>query len=187
MKLFIRRSTVLVVVAIAHSFAPSTIADVFGVAALLGAIGCAAARRPAEPAPSPALAGSGDQLAPSGRVSAPTSPAESRRAEFEYRRIHSAAGQFITESELAREADAPLVDVLVRHFRGFTNLRDGRVVSEADIPSQLDVYVNGFRSLGLDVRPSDLVGVEYYQASEAPIKYRRAFTSLPVLLLWMKP
>ena len=172
MNLFIRRSAVLVV----------------AIASLLAAApGCAAARRPDETAPSPALAGSSDELAPSGRVSAPTSPAESRRAEFEYRRIHSAAGQFITESELAREADAPLVDVLVRHFRGFTNLRDGRVVSGVDIPSQLDVYVNGFRSLGLEVRPSDLVGVEYYQASEAPIRYRRAFTSVPVLLLWMKP
>src|SRR6476646_2548910 len=101
-----------------HSFAPSTIAHVFGVAALLGAIGCAAARRPAEPAPSPAVAGADDQLAPPRRMSPPTSPAESRLAEFEYRRIHSAAGQFITESELARGADVPLVDFLMRHLRG---------------------------------------------------------------------
>src|SRR5437764_1076142 len=79
------------------------------------------------------------------------SPAEARLAEFEYRRIHSAAGQFIAEPELAREADAPLIDVLRRHIRGFTNLRDGRVVSDGDIPSQLDVYVNGLRSVGLDV------------------------------------
>ena len=170
-----------------HSFAPSTIADVFGVAALLGAIGCAAARRPAEPAPSPVVAGSNDQLGPPRRVSPPTSPAESRRAEFEYRRVHAAAGQFITESELAREADVPLIDVLRRHLHGFTNLRDGRVVREVDISSQLDVYVNGFRSVGLDVRPRDLVGVEYYQASQAPVKYRRAFTSVPMLLLWLKP
>ncbi len=170
-----------------HSFAPSTIADVFGVAALLGAIGCATARRPAEPAASPAVAGSNDQLAPPRRVSPPTSPAESRLAAFEYRRIHAAAGQFITESELAREADATLVDVLRRHLRGFTNLRDGRVISEVDIPSQLDVYVNGSRSVGLDIGPRDLMGVEYYQASEAPVNYRRAFTSVPVLLLWLKP
>ena len=170
-----------------YSFAPSTIAGVVGVAALLGAIGCAAARRPHEPAPSPAVAGPSDQLAPPRRVSPPMSPAESRRAEFEYRRIHAAAGQFITESELAKEADAPLVDVLVRHLRGFTNLRDGRVVSREDIPSQLDVYVNGLRSAGLNVPPSDLMGVEYYQASDAPVSYRRPFTSVPVLLLWLKP
>jgi hypothetical protein len=170
-----------------HSFAPSAIADVLGVAALLGAIGCAPARRLAEPAPSPAVAGSNDQSGPPRRVLPPTSPAESRRTEFEYRRIHAAAGQFITESELAREADAPLIDVLRRHLRGFTNLRDGRVVREVDIPSQFDVYVNGFRSVGLDVRPRDLMGVEYYQASEAPVKYRRAFTSVPMLLLWLKP
>jgi hypothetical protein len=169
-----------------HSFAPSTIAHVFGVAALLGAIGCAAAQRPAQPAPTTAVAGSSDQLAAPRRVSLPTSPAESRLAEFEYRRIHAAAGQFITEAELASEADAPLIAVLRRHLRGFTNLRDGRVVSEVDIPSQLDVYVNGFRSVGLDVLPRDLAGVEYYQASEAPVKYRRAFTSVPMLLLWMK-
>ena len=170
-----------------HSFTPSTIADVFGVAALLGAIGCAATPRPDETAPSPALAGSSDQLAHPRHVSRPTSPAASRLAEFDYRRTHAAAGQFITESELAREADVPLIDVLVRHLRGFTNLRDGRVVREADIPSQLDVYVNGLRSAGLDLRPRDLVGVEYYQASEAPVNYRRAFTSVPVLLLWLKP
>lgn len=169
-----------------HSFAPSTIADVVGVAVLLGAIGCAAARRPAEPAPSPAAAGSDDQWTPPRRVSPPTSRAESRRAEFEYRRIHAAAGQFITEPQLAREADAPLIDVLRRHLRGFTNLRDGRVVSDVDILSQLDVYVNGLRSVGVDVRPRDLLGVEYYQASEAPVNYRRAFTSAPVLLLWLK-
>ena len=170
-----------------HSFATSTIADVFGVVALLGAIGCAAARRPAEPAPAPAAAGSNDQLAHPRRMSAPASPAGLRLAEFEYRRIHSAAGQFITESELARVADAPLVDVLRRHLRGFTNLRDGRVVRDADILSYLDVYVNGLRSAGVDVRPGDLVGVEYYQASDAPVNYRRAFTSVPVLLLWLKP
>jgi hypothetical protein len=170
-----------------HSFAPSTIAHVFGVAALLGAIGCAAARRSAEPAPPPAVAGSDDQLAPPRRASPPPSPAESRLAEFEYRRLHAAAGQFITEPELARGADAPLIDVLRRHLRGFANLRDGRVVGEVDISSQLDVYVNGLRSLGLDVSPKDLAGVEYYQASEAPAKYRRAYTSVPVLLLWMKP
>jgi hypothetical protein len=171
-----------------HSFARSTIAKVFGGAALLGAIGCAAARRPAaDPASSPTLAGSNDQLAAAARMSAPTSPAELRLAEFEYRRLHAAAGQFITEPELAREADAPLIDVLRRHLRGFTNLRDGRVVSEGEIPSQLEVYVNGFRSVGLDVRPRDLAGVEYYQGSEAPVNYRRAFTSAPVLLLWLKP
>ena len=170
-----------------HSFARSTIADVLGVAALLGAMGCAAARRPGESAPSPAVAGSDEQLAPPRRVSPPTSPAESRQAEFEYRRIHAAAGQFITARDLAREADAPLIEVLRRHLRGFTNLRDGRVIGEVGIPSQLDVYVNGFRSVGLDVPPRDLVGVEYYQASEAPLQYRRAFTSVPVLLLWMKP
>lgn len=170
-----------------HSFILSTIADVFAVAALLGAIGCAAARRPAESAPSPAVAGSSEGLAPPRRVSPATSPAESRRAEFEYRRIHAAAGQFITESELARDADFPLFAVLVRHLRGFTNFRDGRVVNEADIPSQLDVYVNGLRSFGLDVRPRDLMGVEYYQASDAPVSYRRPFKSAPVLLLWLKP
>jgi hypothetical protein len=170
-----------------HSFAPSTIADVLGVAALLAAIGCATARRPAESAPSPALAGSNDRLASPQGVSSPTSPAEARRAEFEYRRTHAAAGQFITATELAREGDAPLFDVLVRHLRGFTNLRDGRVIREEDIPSQLDVYVNGLRSVGLDVRPRDLVGVEYYEASAAPVSYRRAFTSVPVLLLWLKP
>ena len=169
-----------------QSFAPSTIAGLFGVAALLGAIGCAAARRSVEPAPSPAVAGSNDQWAPPRRVSPPTSPAESRLAEFEYRRTHAAAGQFITAHELAREADAPIIDVLRRHLRGFTNLRDGRVVSDVDIPSQLDVYVNGLRSVGVDIRPRDLLGVEYYQASEAPVQYRRAFTSAPVLLLWLK-
>jgi hypothetical protein len=170
-----------------HSFATSTIATGFGVAALLGAIGCAAARRPAAPEPSPALTGANDRLAASRRVSPPTSPAEARLAEFEYRRIHAAGGQFITASELAREPDAPLVNVLRRHFRGFTNLRDGRVASEADILSQLDIYVNGLRSVGLDLRPRDLGGVEYYQASDAPVNYRRAFTSSPVLLLWLKP
>ena len=170
-----------------HSCTPSTIADVFGMAALLAAIGCATARRPLEAETSPALAGSNDQMAIPKRASAPTSPAELRLAEFEYRRTHAAAGQFITESQLAREGDAPLVEVLVRHLRGFTNLRDGRVVREVDIPSQLDVYVNGLRSVGLDIRPRDLMGVEYYQASEAPVSYRRAFTSVPVLLLWLKP
>ena len=169
-----------------HSFASSTIADVFGVAALLGAIGCATARRPAEPAPSAAAAGSNDQSALPRRVSPSTSPAEARRTEFEYRRIHSAAGQFITERELAREADVPLIGVLRRHLRGFTNSRDGRVLSDVDILSQVDVYVNGLRSAGVDLRPGDLMGVEYYQASAAPVKYRRAFTSAPVLLLWLK-
>ena len=53
----------------------------------------------------------------------------------------------------------------------------------------MDVYVNGLRSIDAfdGIRPRDLLGVEYYQAGGGPVKYRRAFSTCPVLLLWLKP
>jgi hypothetical protein len=53
----------------------------------------------------------------------------------------------------------------------------------------VDVYVNGLRSIHAfdGIQPRELFGVEYYEAASAPVKYRRAFSTCPVLLLWLKP
>jgi hypothetical protein len=113
--------------------------------------------------------------------------AEERRAAFDFRRTHSAGGQFITEDVLAAAGDLPVADVLRTHLLGFANQHT--ITQGQGAPVALDVYVNGLRVAdvldGLHAR--DLMGVEYYEASAAPVSYRRAFSSAPVLLLWLKP
>jgi hypothetical protein len=115
-----------------------------------------------------------------------TTNTEARRATFAFHRVHSAAGQFIAEDVLAAAGDIPLIDVLDSHLRGFIRGRGVPAVGLADIG--IDVYVNGLRAGDvLDVlHPRDLVGVEYYDASSAPVNYRRAFSAAPVLILWLK-
>jgi hypothetical protein len=108
-------------------------------------------------------------------------------SEFDYRLHHSAGGRFITRDVLATSGDLPLADVLRSHIVGFGDTRDARAYS--GMPAcGMDVYLNGLRIIGnLDaIRSNDLVGVEYYQAATAPVKYRRAMSSCPVLLLWSK-
>lgn len=154
---------------------------------LLAVPGCIGAPQPKELAPLPSMVSSPNDPELSGtRLS---SPAEERRAEFEYRRVHAASGQFITERELERLADMPLTDALRTHLRGFPGSSDARQSIAHDSDSQIEVYLNGLRTGGIDgIRAADLMGVEYYRETAAvPAGYRRAFSSAPVLLLWLKP
>ena len=116
------------------------------------------------------------------------SASSSGQSEFEDRRQHSAAGRFITADVLAANGDLPLIDVLRIHITGFTAPGDSRPPRGYNDNCGLDVFVNGLRAVDvLDlIRPRDLVGVEYYEASTAPVKYRKAFSSCPMLLLWLK-
>ena len=170
-----------------HSFEGWNVARVVVLSGLLAVPGCIGARQPKELAPFPSTLSSPNETELSSTRS--SSPAEERRAEFEYRRVHSASGQFISERELERLADMPLVDALRTHLRGFPTSSDARQSTARDRDSQLEVYVNGLRTGAVDgIRAADLMGVEYYRATAAvPARYRRAFSSAPVLLLWLKP
>jgi hypothetical protein len=110
------------------------------------------------------------------------------QSEFEYRRHHSAAGRFISADVLAANADVPLMDVLRIHITGFASPGDPRPPRGFNSNCGIEVYVNGLRAADAfdNIQPRDLVGVEYYEASSAPVKYRRAFSMCPVLLLWLK-
>ena len=110
------------------------------------------------------------------------------QSEFEYRLHHSAGGRFITADVLAASGDLPLVDVLRIHITGFVAPGDSRPPRGYNDRCGLDVYVNGLRTIDVFdiIRPRDLVGVEYYEASSAPVRYRTAFSSCPILLLWLK-
>jgi hypothetical protein len=154
---------------------------------LLSVLGCIGARQPRELAPFPSTVSSPNETERSGTRS--SSPAEDRRAEFEYRRVHAATGQFITERELERLTDLPLIDALRTHLRDFPPAPDARQSTAGDLDSPLEVYVNGLRASAIDgVRPADLMGVEYYRArTAAPARYQRPFSSAAVLLLWLKP
>ena len=109
-------------------------------------------------------------------------------SEFEDRLHHSAAGRFITADVLAANGDLPLIDVLRIHITGFTAPGESRPPRGFNDNCGLDIYVNGLRTVDvLDLlRPRDLAGVEYYEAASAPVKYRKAFSSCPILLLWLK-
>lgn len=148
---------------------------------------CAGGRLHTKPSasPSPEQTG-GDE----GALSAPVSTSASGRfnqSEFDYRRLHSAAGQFITADELAANGDVPLVLVLSTHIRGFNQTGDGRAAPGLP-PCAPDVFVDGLPVIDvLDaLHPRDLLGVEYYEPASAPVKYRRAFSGCPVLLLWLR-
>jgi hypothetical protein len=110
------------------------------------------------------------------------------QSEFEYRRHHSAAGRFITADVLQANADLPLVDVLRIHITGFAMPGDPQPARGFNNRCGPDVYVNGLRAIDAfdSIRPRNLSGVEYYEASSAPAKYRRALSTCPVLLLWLK-
>lgn len=170
-----------------HLFGSSPVA-LCAATGLLGALGCTATRRPTELVPSPTTISAGNETAPGGTGASSASPLDARRAEFEYRRLHSAGGQFITQDELARVANLPLLDILRTRIRGFASRRNAQVSIPGDVTATIDVYLNGLRTGTIDgLRPADLMGVEYYQANAAPVKYQRTLSPAPVLLLWLKP
>lgn len=107
--------------------------------------------------------------------------------EFEFRRLHAAAGQFITPDVLAAYGDLPLGDVLRSRLRGF-GLPSDRMNRGLDAGCTMAIYVNRGRTADViaDLHPRDLAGVEYYEATSAPLQYRPTLSSCPVLLLWLK-
>lgn len=110
-------------------------------------------------------------------------------AEFDYRRLHSAAGKFLTSDVLEANRDLPLLHVLSTYVLGFPLTYSGRPTPSLPAGCSLQVFVNGLPSFDTFdmIRPSDLLGVEYYRAATAPGKYRRSFSDCPVLLLWLRP
>jgi hypothetical protein len=109
------------------------------------------------------------------------------RSAFDYRRVHSPAGRFITADVLSANGDRPLEEVLRERLLGFESSSGARP-SPPNGKCSVDVYVNGLHSSDAfdGIRPRELFGVEYYKAATAPVKYLRAFSTCPVLLLWLK-
>jgi hypothetical protein len=116
------------------------------------------------------------------------SASSNEQSEFDHRRLHSAAGQFLTADVLAANRDLSLAQVLSTYILGFAT-GGGVRGSGVETRCKLHVFVNGLPADDTfdAIRPHDLIGVEYYKATSAPIKYRRAFSECPVLLLWLKP
>jgi len=107
-------------------------------------------------------------------------------SEFDFDRLHAAGGRFVTRDVFAANADRSLADVLREYIVGFGDPRDARASTGGPVCA-LEVYLDGLRIIGnLDgIRPAELAGAEYYQTGTAPLKYRRAFSSCPVLVLWL--
>ena len=88
----------------------------------------------------------------------------------------------------SRDVREPLEELLRERLLGFESSSGAR----PPLPNGkcgVSVYVNGLHSIDAfdGIRPRDLLGVEYYEASSAPVQYRRASSTCPVLLLWLKP
>lgn len=149
----------------------------------LGAMACVRGGPHVEPLPAASsVSQTGrDNAARQGSVDA------NSQSEFDYRRVHSPGGRFITADVLNANGDRSLDDLLRARLVGFENSagRPSRPNGECG----LDVYVNGLRAVDAfdGIHPRDLIGVEYYEAGSAPVKYCRAFSTCPVLLLWLKP
>ncbi|MFL5616322.1 MAG: hypothetical protein ACJ796_21830 [Gemmatimonadaceae bacterium] len=155
--------------------------------AVLSAVGAAACVRGGprvEPAPAASSVMQSGDRENGARLQA--SANANSQSDFEYRRMHSSAGRFITAVVLSANGDRSLDDLLRARLVGFES-GTGRP-SRPNGECGLDVYVNGLRSVDAfdGIRPRDLIGVEYYEAGSAPVKYRRAFSTCPVLLLWLK-
>jgi hypothetical protein len=133
------------------------------------------------PASSVAQSGGGENARLQGAAGA------NSQSEFDHRRVHSSAGQFITAEVLSANGDRSLEEVLRQRLPGFESSSGARP-SQPNGQCGLNVYVDGLRSIDTfdGIRPRDLLGVEYYQGASAPEKYRRAFSTCPVLLLWFK-
>jgi hypothetical protein len=118
----------------------------------------------------------------------PRSAISNGQSEFEQRRLHNAGGQFLGAGVLAANGDIPLLELLTTRLRGFTTTGDARGAAGVRSSCELQVFVNGLPTAAAfdALHPRDLFGVEYYDAASAPIKYRRAFSACPVLLLWLR-
>jgi len=131
----------------------------------------------------------------------PADRAPSYLAEFEKRRKEG-HGKYLTEDELEKKGNRPLVEVLAQSMGGLmaspdplqpgqnilttrraaTSLDRGRVHCGVDIYLDSQRYGDDLNSL----RPGDLAGVEYYPIESAPSEYRRPTDNCGILLLWSK-
>ena len=108
---------------------------------------------------------------------------------FEWRRAH-ALGRFLSGSELRSADDTPIVELMRRRILGFGRTREGPHPAPFGVaPCGVDTFVNGLWSDGsLDgLRARDLLGVEYYEAVNAPAQFRRSGRTCPVVVLWLRP
>ena len=155
--------------------------------AVLSALAAAACVRGAprvEPVPASSVAQSDGGENPRLQGSADANS----QSEFDYRRVHSSAGRFITADVLSANGNRSLEAVLRERVLGFERSSGARP-SQPNGKCGVNVYLNGLPSIDAfdGIRPRDLLGAEYYEAGSAPVKYRRAFSTCPVLLLWLKP
>lgn len=144
---------------------------------VVAASSVACARHPT-PAPAPDTTASG-----ADGVQAPDGV-----ADFEWRMEHApGAARFVTRDVFANADDTPLIQVLRTHVPGFCQPRDARETINAAEPCVVSVYVNGLFAPGAisTLRPEDVAGAEYYEASKVPQQYKRGGPLLPVLVLWL--
>lgn len=108
--------------------------------------------------------------------------------EFAARRAHG-NGRYLTGDELAADDDTkPLAQLLSAHLLGFAETQADQPAHRPGSRCGVDIYLNGLLAPGaLDqLHASDLAGIEFYQAANAPVQYRRIDSACPVLLLWLK-
>jgi hypothetical protein len=106
---------------------------------------------------------------------------------FEARRARAASGRFLDSTQLRDPPDARLVETLRVRIVGFGVARDARHATAVSEQCTLDVFVDGARSGSVDdLRAHDVAAVEYYDAPDAPVAYRRSGHSCPILLVWLR-
>ncbi|HEX4683434.1 MAG TPA: hypothetical protein VH277_12030 [Gemmatimonadaceae bacterium] len=118
----------------------------------------------------------------------PDAPPLNPFADFEWRSTHSPAGRFLRGEALHANDDVPLAQVLHTQIAGFGGQRDARTLLTPGESCSIDVYLNGGWAPGAldELHARDVEAVEYYQATSAPVRYRRAGHVCPVLLLWLR-
>src|SRR5256885_15521738 len=107
---------------------------------------------------------------------------------FESRRARSAAGSFLDSTQLWQPPDARLLEILRVRIVGFGVKHDPRPAPRLSEECRLDVFIDGAQASDQvdDLRARDVAAVEYYEAAVAPMVYRRAGHTCPILLIWLR-
>lgn len=127
--------------------------------------------------------------ASSAPMSLAVSPPSDGLAGFEWRRTHSGGGHFLSGESIRSVPDASLISVLRMKIPGFTTQRGALPLLSLSEPCSLETYVNGLWAPDAadDLSARNVEAVEYYEATTAPPRYRRAGHACPVLLVWLRP
>jgi hypothetical protein len=116
--------------------------------------------------------------------------------EFETRRSQNVGGKFLTDSVLQYEKLNSLQTVLATRFPGIKvfgggimSMEPSGIMGQMDCPVLLYLDGHNFNQAGRslqEIRPDELIGIEYYSRTFAPVQYKPVGNYCKVILMWTR-